>query len=94
MSADAPEVADELESRIASVLHRLRTPLTAIKGWTHISRKANPETPAAELAAYLDQTMCAVNRMQEAIDVIEAEGRAWHQRDRASRFATRIVRRR
>ena len=62
----------ELESRIASVLHRLRTPLTAIKGWNELARRARPE----ERSTYLDQTASAIIVMQSAIDEIAEPDRS------------------
>lgn len=67
----------ELDVLIGSVLHRLRTPLTAIKGWTELAhRDAREEDSAANLLPYLARTRRAVTEMQEAIDTIAAEGRA------------------
>ena len=58
-------------------MHRLRTPLTSIKGWTALAeRRAASGASAAEVRAYLVQTMQAVRDMNSAIDAIAAEAHA------------------
>jgi signal transduction histidine kinase len=76
-SRDQPGGAPpELDALIASVLHRLRTPLTAIKGWNELALRRAHQQPDRELEACLTRVRDAVIVMQRAIDEIAAEGQA------------------
>lgn len=67
-------VSPELDDVVASVLHRLRTPLTAIKGWNELLLRWTQEAPTDEVRDYALRTRAAILDMQSAIDEIAAEG--------------------
>lgn len=72
----SPGVPAELDEAIGLVLERLRTPLTAIKGWNQLARRQLRRGAAAgDVEPLLARTSQAVVDMQEAIDMIAAEHR-------------------
>ncbi len=71
-----PAVPAELDIVISSVLHRLRTPLTAIKGWNELLTRRVHQASRDEMRQLLLETHAAIIGMQSAIDEIAAEGLA------------------
>ena len=73
-AAGVPRDEDELDELIALVLHRLRTPLTAVKGWTQIARRgAEAGVPSEQLMPQLDEVLHAAIVLQHEIDALAAE---------------------
>ena len=74
-SADSA-AAPRRDDVIASVVERLRTPLTALKGWNELARRRLCTGQTDEVDALLARAAEAIIDMQKAIDVVAAEGRA------------------
>ncbi|HEX6511327.1 MAG TPA: hypothetical protein VF157_03445 [Chloroflexota bacterium] len=67
----------EPDDAIGLVLHRLRTPLTALKGWAEIAhRDARSGTPSKDLIPALELIVRSSLQLQREIDVLAAEARA------------------
>lgn len=67
-------LAHELDDRIVLLLHRLRTPLTTMKGWAEMAeRQAQPGVAATHVLPHLHQIVEAIRGMETEIDALAAE---------------------
>jgi signal transduction histidine kinase len=73
-SPEQPRRPDEFDERIVLLLHRLRTPLTTMKGWAEMAeRQASTGIPAASLLPHLGHVLESIRQLQGEIDALAAE---------------------